>query len=455
MFPSALPQHRDTRLLVFAAAALAAALFLEFAFAPAAAWAEPKFGDSTWVAPGAPAADADPAAEGPRVAEPDHERTWETVLRTPFRVAFLPLRLLARGMEAVAGYAESRVPSQHMPRKPAPGFSIGPAFSYSGAAGPGAGVSVASSRFLGTGAKFSATGTWSLKDNRKVRIRAGTPQGSSFLGVGVDALYDYRPNRRFYGMGNTPPGDRTIYLRRDDNIDGWVSLGSDPYRQIRALAGYSDIRVGNGYSGTPHAWDVYSEAQVPFLRTGSDVWSYGASGDLAALNSVREPSHGVHVRGELRRVASTDDTNLDYADWRVEGRGYLPVLASRRVIALRLIGRGVNLGAGSAPVPFYRLPESAQEDRFAAYSSGTFRDRRLAVAHLEYRWLIWEESLWAVALAQRGIVAGRTDDLRYADMHESYGGGLRMRMSETRSARLEVAKGSEGWNVYLDLKGDF
>src|SRR5437762_12424683 len=59
-----------------------------------------RFGDTTWVAPTAPPDASDPEARGPRVAPRDHERGWETVMRTPFRVAFLPMRLIARGAEA-------------------------------------------------------------------------------------------------------------------------------------------------------------------------------------------------------------------------------------------------------------------------------------------------------------------------------------------------------------------
>ena len=40
-------------------------------------------------------------------------------------------------------------------------------------------------------------------------------------------------------------------------------------------------------------------------------------------------------------------------------------------------------------------------------------------------------------------------------MHESYGVGLRYRLSDARTARLEAANGPDGMNVYLDLKGDF
>src|SRR5678815_2288986 len=85
--------------------------------------AEPRFGDSTWVAPTA-AFEGDLETSGPRVAERDHERTWETAIRTPFRVAFLPLRLLASGIEALGPVAEHFYPPGQRPKTTGTGLYV-------------------------------------------------------------------------------------------------------------------------------------------------------------------------------------------------------------------------------------------------------------------------------------------------------------------------------------------
>jgi hypothetical protein len=429
--------------------------FFVFATVPRGAQAEPRFGDSTWVAPAAPS--GDPATEGPRVAEPDRDRAWETALRLPFRVAFFPLRLLAMGLEESADFVERVVPPGNFGKRSAivePTFRVSPAFSYSGAAGPGVGASVTSQHFLTPGTRFGATGTWSLRDNRKLRARLTSGEGYATVGAGVEGLHDYRPNRRFYGIGNDAPAQRTIFLRRDNTLEGWLFVGRQPHRRIRGLVGLSDIKIGNGYNGSPRAVEVFDPAEVPFLTVGSRAWNYGAAGDLALVDRLRDPSRGVHFRAEGRRFQGMGDTNLEYDGWRLESRAYAPVFASRRVLAFRMAYQGVDPTGDSDAIPFYRLPESSNENRFAAYSSGRYRDRRLLLGQLEYRWIVWER-LWAVALAQRGVVANEPGRIRYDQMHESYGGSLRYRLSDARTARLEAAKGSEGWNVYLDLKGDF
>ncbi len=421
--------------------------------AACSAQTEPRFSDSSWVAPNRPT-NAELTSEGPRVAPPDHERTWEKVLRTPFRVAFFPARLIARGMEGAAPLTELLMP----PSKFSfgwRGFRIAPAFGMSGAAGPALGAAIKGPLALGPGSDLRLSGTWSFRDHRKVRLQAIVGEDVSAVGFEVTGSHDYRPNRRFYGIGNDAlRDDRTIYFERENRAEAAVFAGRDPLRRARAFVAYSAFDVGRGYFGSPKAVDVFDPADVPFLRRGSEVIVYGLSGDLAALDQARDPSLGVHFRGDLARIQSIDKSDLDYGAWRAESRGYLPVFASRRVLALRLAYEGVDPKSGSEGVPFYRLPRSAGENRFSAYASGQFRDRHLILGHAEYRWVIVEH-VWAVAIAQLGEVASTTSHFRVRDAHPSYGGGFRVALGGTRAARLEIAKGDENVQIYLDLKGDF
>src|SRR5262249_51459521 len=154
----------------------------------------PRFGDSTWVAPRLPGNEL-PSTPGPRVAEPDHERTWETVLRTPFRVVFFPVRLVARGTEEAVGFAAPRVipylPGPQHKNGPKNGVHVAPAFSYFGAAGPGVGPSISAPQVFGPGSALKFGGTWSLYDTRDFRLRGYAGEGVSLIGVGVLGAYHY------------------------------------------------------------------------------------------------------------------------------------------------------------------------------------------------------------------------------------------------------------------------
>ncbi|HET9252268.1 MAG TPA: hypothetical protein VFP58_09140 [Candidatus Eisenbacteria bacterium] len=413
-----------------------------------------RFGDTTWVAPNAGAFDGVPASAGPRVAEPDVERGWEKALRAPFRLVFYPVRLAARGSQAAITFGSQFI--NYEPRLiPWLGVKAAPVFGISGTAGPSAGVAIQGRS--GIGARATLVGTWSVKDTRRLRLRASITEPQARAVVELYAAYDYRPNRRFYGIGNETVEDgKSIYLRRENVAEAALVLGKNPHRRIRGIVSFSDIDVGAGYRDEQRAQDVYDPEDVPFLTEESTVASVGAGADFALLDNVDEPSLGIHVRGEARRFGSVDESNVHYVSWYGEGRAYLPVLASRRVIAVRYVYEGVDPRSGSDPVPFYRLPTTSNEVRFAAFRSNRFMDQHLMLGHAEYRWIVLPQyDIWATVFGQLGAVAPSRGAFQADEAHRSIGGGLRAKLSPTTTARLEIAGGDEGTRIYLDLRGDF
>ena len=145
----------------------------------------------------------------------------------------------------------------------------------------------------------------------------------------------------------------------------------------------------------------------------------------------------------------------DYDRWRLEGRAYLPVFAQRRVIAMRVVYTGVDPhGTTASAIPFYQLAQSEGAEQFAGFRSERFRDRQLLLGRIEYRWEILFR-LSAIALYELGEVAAHTGEFRLRSAHRSYGGGLRVGLSETRTLRCELAKSVEGLRLIAALRGDF
>jgi hypothetical protein len=412
---------------------------------PGRAGSEPRFGDSTWVAPSVEI-EGTPGAPGPRVARPDHERVWETVVRAPFRVAFFPLRLLASGIEASGAFVERFVPPGSFSREPSKkrGLKFSPEWI---------GAKVTAQSFVGPGSQLSLKGTWA-PSKRKLRLRGHVGEGVSPVGAGMEAVYDFRSSRAFHGIGNFSDSRRTYFQNRTNAANGYLFAGRSWARRVRVSAGLSDMAVERGSGRSPRSAEVFSEADAPFLTSGSNLWWYGSSADFAALDDSLGPTLGFHFRPEVRRYQNSDDSDVRYDQWRFEARGYVPVFAKRRVLAGRLIYEGVDPRDGSAPVPFYRLPESSDDNRFAGYKSGRFRDRRLAVGRAEYRWEIMPP-IWAVALGELGEVASTSSRLTLRGAHPSIGGGLRAKIGEQRVARLDIARGHEGMTVRVDVGADF
>jgi outer membrane protein assembly factor BamA len=209
-----------------------------------------------------------------------------------------------------------------------------------------------------------------------------------------------------------------------------------------------------GYNGQPLLEYVFASTSVPFQNQNTQELLYGVTADLAALDDERDPSRGLHGRFDVRRASGLRSSDPDYYQWRVEGRAYVPVFAKRRVIAVRGVYAGVDpSGDTNTALPFYRLAQSEGDSRFAGYPTGRFRDRQLALTRIEYRWTILH-SLSALALYELSAVAPRWESFTLSDAHESYGGGLRIAMSDEATLRLEVAKTVEGVQAVLAVGGD-
>lgn len=433
---------------------LARAVFLAAPITAAAAdvLAEPRFGDSTWVAPTAPDSTGDPSENGPRVAPPDHEPGWEKGLRAPFRLVFYPLRLVARGFETGGGIAANHFLSDHGTKKPKQlrvslrvdpsglldgdinDIGLGPAFTLLDVPVPGTII--------------DTNGSWTLSGRRQARfvgLYADRPIG--FL---LNADYDYKPDRKFYGIGNdSKAGDKSYYLLENSHVEAGLLLGKFPLRQLRVVAGFSSLSPRRGANTSPHLAEVFDEADVPFAAAETQEVLAGLTGDYAKLNDDRDPSLGVHGRMEMRHYHGFGDGDPDYNQWLFEGRGYVPVFAKRRVIAVRGVYAGVKpTEEGPDAMPFYRLTTSEGSYRFAGFPSQRFRDRQLVLGRIEYRWAIWRR-LNATALYEIGEVATSWDRFQARDVHISYGGGLRLNLSPISAFRLDIAHSLEGFNVVL------
>ncbi len=391
---------------------------------------------------------------GPRVAPRDHERTWETVLRTPFRVVFYPVRLVGIGLEAAASYAGPRFtpkPTSQPKAGPtvAPFVRIGAVNDLSlGAAATWVDSPIANS-------KLTLMGSWSTFNGRNAQFSEVFGDERP-VGFRLGASYDNKPNRRYYGIGNdTPEANLSYFLLETTTAEAALLFGASARRQVRLVGGYSSMSPGSGHHGSPLLEDVFQLSGVPYAtQTTQELW-YGLTSDFSRLDNTRDPSHGFDGRLDLRRAVGMRTSDPDYYQWRAEVRAYAPLFARRRVIALRTVYSGVAPVNGTATtMPFYRLPESRGSTHFAGYSSDRYRDQQLMLARVEYRWPL-VHVVDAVALYELGEVAPSAGAFTLRAAHASFGGGLRAGISDETTFRFELASSDEGLHAYFGVGTEF
>lgn len=423
---------------------------------PCVALGAERFGDSSWVAPAMPAAGELPL-DGPRVAPPDSERTWETVLRAPFRIVLLPFRLVGRGMELGVNSLAARY-LEPEPKLTPDGPKLSVRLDLNGATtgvdNIGIGPTLNWDGFPTADGRIRASAAFSLNDRRRAQFQ-GWMRDKQPISFQLNADYDFKPDREYFGIGNdTEEADRAFYRLENTKVEAAALLGARPLRRLLFRAGYSSISPGVGDHGSPLLGDVYPDGSVPFDGTATRYFITGIAGDMAALDHFTAPSLGVHGRVELQHAAGLRSIDPDYNQWLFEGRAYLPVFARRRVLAFRAAYAGVDPTGDGTILPFYRLMQSEGQLRFLGYSTQRFRDQQLMLAHAEYRWVI-SHQVSAIAIYQLGAVAPTLGNFSIRTAHISWGGGLRMGLREAAALRLDVATSNEGLHAQLVLRSDF
>ncbi len=126
---------------------------------------------------------------------------------------------------------------------------------------------------------------------------------------------------------------------------------------------------------------------------------------------------------------------------------------SRTGVVLALHGWVVGTDAGDGQtVPFYLQPSLGGLNTLRGYSDYRFHDRSLLLVNLEARVPLMTH-MDGAAFLDLGDVASRIGDL---DLRKkSYGVGFRLHSRRQTLARVDLARGNEGWMFLLRLTDPF
>jgi hypothetical protein len=170
--------------------------------------------------------------------------------------------------------------------------------------------------------------------------------------------------------------------------------------------------------------------------------------ELSLTADTRDfPGHP--TRGGMYRAAAGSHTDSDdvfsFRRYEVEGAHFVPLADSRVVIALHgwLVASDTDAGQ---TVPFYFLPSLGGTNTLRAYTDYRFHDRNMAVINAEGR-VAMTAHIDAALFVDAGNVAARLGDLNLDK--RSYGAGLRLHTRRQTFARVDAARGDEGWRLVV------
>jgi outer membrane protein assembly factor BamA len=137
----------------------------------------------------------------------------------------------------------------------------------------------------------------------------------------------------------------------------------------------------------------------------------------------------------------------------VEGVQHLPLLRETWVVSLR--ARVQTTVDDDDVVPYFLMPALGSSSTLRAYSSRRFRDRHSVVASAEWRWIPNRLGMDMALFVDAGKVTSRRAALNLSGLEHNAGIGLRLHGPSLTVIRIELARGSEGWNTVFSSSAAF
>lgn len=237
----------------------------------------------------------------------------------------------------------------------------------------------------------------------------------------------------YFGEGpEAAESNRSEYRIKSTNLVGYATL-----RPVRWLG-----------IGTEIGWLKPSISDLAFAPPGETTFVHSeASVTADTRDFVGHPTRGALVRAAAGYYDDRDGGVFSFRRYEGEAAGFVPLAGSRVVLALRGWLVASDPGDGRA-VPFYLQPSLGGHNTLRSYPDYRFHDRSMLVLNAESR-IAMMTHVDAALFVDAGNVAARVGDLNLDK--RSYGAGLRLHSRRQTFARVDVARGAEGWRLLFRL----
>lgn len=173
--------------------------------------------------------------------------------------------------------------------------------------------------------------------------------------------------------------------------------------------------------------------------------------ELSVTSDTRDfdshPTRGGVYRAALTNFSDRDTGVFSFRRYEAEASRFIPVADSRVVFALHGWLATSDANDGGA-VPFYLEPSLGGNNSLRGYADYRFHDRNMLLVQAEARIAMMTHVDTAI-FWDAGNVAPKVGDLNLD--HRDWGVGLRLHSRRQTFARLDLARGAEGWRFVFRL----
>ena len=300
-------------------------------------------------------------------------------------------------------------------------------------------------RVYGTASQWHVRGLYSVKNYKLIEV--GTVSRQHFddrVTLAANAGWRDATQIGYFGLGmDTVPDDRANFRLTQAFADGSALWRPDPFVVSGRLA-YERYDQRTPQGSFPPVSDVYSAQTAPGIDAEP---TYLHSTATAGIDTRTSP--GYSRKGGYYGIAFHDYHDIDHtytfsrAD--VDLVQHVPILRETWVLSLR--GRVQTTLGDEDLVPFFMLPSLGSGSTLRAYQSWRFRDRHSILTSAEWRWIPNRLGLDMALFFDAGKVTADRDDLDFRELKTDWGIGARFHGPNLTVLRIDVARGSEGWNI--------
>lgn len=262
------------------------------------------------------------------------------------------------------------------------------------------------------------------------------------------------PASRFYGFGaGTTDADVSNDTHRETVWRLGAGLTVAPGLQVFWRQRFRDVHVGGGrVPGLPSTPQVYPDAPgIP----GATIWGTGAEVRYTRLDSLFLPRRGIFAALVLEgNFGLGGDTSGFYPRVVADVRGFFTPFDGPVTLGVRVRGEWLS----GSRVPFYEQAILGGRNSLRAFGEDRFTDLASALFQIEARITVLDVHLFGsrvlfqvVPFFDEGRVFHSWKGSFRGDWQWSPGCGFRLAVPPSVVARVDVAYGSEGANVFAGL----
>jgi hypothetical protein len=221
------------------------------------------------------------------------------------------------------------------------------------------------------------------------------------------------------------------------------SRGPGPVR-VEAGVQYEDFTLSEGGGQSPSIEELHNADTAPGLGVSP---SYLHTTFAAGIDW--RPSAGYARRGGMHTL--TYDNYDDFDDrysfdvLQLEVVQHVPILRENWVFSVHGVAKTTL--SDSSVVPYFLMPALGSGSTLRAYPSWRFRDRHSLLLSGEWRWIPNSSFLDLAIFYDAGKVVGDRAELNFSGLKHNWGVGVRFHGPLLTPLRVELARGSEGFNL--------